>query len=421
MVSPVNLLDLVYIPVGLATAPIWLRKKREGWDQRFGRVGPMLRRQAGDSGRPRVLLHAVSVGETNALRALVPMLAETCEVIVSATTDTGLARAQSLYHTLDHVEVVRYPLDCSWMVDRFLDTVRPDVVGLVELEVWPNFIARCRKREIPIGIINGRLSARSFKGYKRLRAVLRPMFARLAFACAQDERYADRLRAMGVRDDRVSVTGSMKWDSIDAGDREGPSERALGIARAMGVDLSRLIVVAGSTAQGEEALLDKAVGDSAQLICAPRKPERFDEAASAMPGCARRSAHEHAQPGTTRFLLDTIGELSAVYELADVVVVGRSFGDLYGSDPTEPAALGKPVLIGPANSDFTQAIEALRSHRAICVVAREALAGELARLLGDAEERRAMGERARRCVREQQGASARHAAVLRDHLPSRSV
>lgn len=404
-----NLLDLIYLPVALVTAPMWMRKQRSGWGERFGDVRSMLSDpDVGD--RPTIMLHAVSVGEINALRDLIPRLTPEARVVVSVTTDTGLARARALYS--GSCEVVRYPLDTSWSVKRFLDTVRPDVVGLVELEVWPNFVKACTARGIAIGIINGRLSARSFKGYRKIRAFLKPTFGRLSFVCAQDGSYAERLSAMGARD--VRITGSMKWDAVRT-DADGPSDSALTLAREMGLDPSRPIVVGGSTAQGEEALLHGAVPQDVQLVCAPRKPERFDDAAAALPGCVRRSTRE-TRPGATRFLLDTIGELSTLYELADVVVIGRSFGDLHGSDPLEPAGLGKAVLIGPAHSDFTHQVETLRGADAIGVVDRSELGTRIGLLLGDPSLRSAMGERACACVRANQGASAEHARVLLDAL-----
>ena len=414
-----NLLDLLYIPLGLLSAPIWMRKKRQGWDQRFGHVQTMLHQPAHESTRARALLHAVSVGEVNALRALVPMMVEQCDVIVSVTTDTGLKQAQSLFGDIEHCEVVRYPLDCSWMVRRFLDLVKPDVVGLVELEVWPNFIKGCVKRGIPVGIINGRLSARSFKGYHRFRFFIAPSFWRLGFACVQDQDYADRIGAMGVSGDRIEITGSMKWDSVDASVHAEPCAKAIAIARAMGIDLDKPIVVAGSTGPGEEALLDQAIPDDVQLVIAPRKVERFDEAGDAVDGCVRRSSGE-CRPGATRFVLDTIGELSAVYELADVVIIGRSFFDLYGSDPIEPAAMGKAVLIGPAHTDFLQAMGVLLQARAIQVVDRQGVGAATKALLEDDGAREAMGQRARACVLDQQGASKTHLEILLRHAQHRA-
>ncbi len=404
-----NGLDLLYLALGVVSAPFWARKKRDGWRERCGHVGPMLTRER--TGKPRILLHAVSVGEVSALRKLVPMLTQDADVIVSATTDTGLGRAKSLY--AERCDVVRYPLDATWMVARFLDAVRPDAVGLVELELWPNFLKACRTRGVPVAVINGRISERSFKGYNRFRAITHPlMFARLEAAGVQDAAYRDRLLALGVPPERVAITGSMKWDSVDAaeGPSPPPSERALTLAREMGINPDRPLIVAGSTGPGEEALLHIACPAGVQLLCAPRKPERFGEAAGALPGCVRRSSGE-TRPGD-RFLLDTIGELSAAYELADVVVVGRSFGDLYGSDPTEPAALGKPVVIGPAVGDFESAVGTLRAADAIVQVDRDGLTRTLGDLINDAAERARLGEAARVAVRDQQGASARHARLM---------
>lgn len=407
-----NLFDLGYMVGGAVLSPVWARKKRAGWDERFGHIGPMLKRgTASTSGRPRVVLHAVSVGEAAACRSLVPLLAGRADVIVSVTTDTGLARARALY--ADVCDVVRTPLDFSWAVRRFLDFTRPDVLGLVELEVWPNLVRQCRARGIPVGVINGRLSERSFKGYRRGRAVIGPSFRRLDFAAVQDEDYAARFRAMGVSPERVFVTGSMKWDAVEVAEGSARTEASLALAAALGLDVSRPIVVAGSTAPGEEALLHASVPADVQLVCAPRKPEWFDQAAAAMPGCVRRSAGVgSATPGATRFVLDSIGELSTLYRVADVVVIGRSFGGLYGSDPMEPAGLGLPVLIGPEHADFAAGVGLLDAAGGIRVVDRAGLAKAVSDLLADPAARRSMGEKARACVLAQQGASARHADLL---------
>jgi len=215
----VNPIDAIYILAAGLAAPFWARKPREGWSQRMGHVAEMLdgsEASAPNPDRPRILLHAVSVGEVNALRPLVPLLAPHADVIVCTTTDTGLARARQLFS--ESAQVVRYPLDFSWAVRRFLDHVQPSVVGLVELELWPNFLGECGRRRVPACVINGRLSERSFKGYDRWTRVVRPlMFSRIAHAAVQEEAYADRFTALGTPS--VSVTGSMKWDSITASGR----------------------------------------------------------------------------------------------------------------------------------------------------------------------------------------------------------
>ncbi len=411
-----NSLDALYAFLGLAASPVWARKARSGWKERFGHKAPL----AAKSDAPRIMIHAVSVGEVNALRTLVPLLADRAELVLSTTTDTGLARATDLFSRA--ATVVRYPLDFSSSVKRFLDAVQPDAVALVELELWPNFIAACRERTIPVCVINGRLSPRSFRGYRRIRRWIGPSFASLAFAAAQDEEYAQRFRFMGVAPDRCAVTGSMKWDAAHL-DEAVPGAAAL--ARDLGIDRSRSLIVAGSTGPGEEALLHGACPPAAQLLCAPRKPERFDDAAAALSGPVRRSVQKAsgrpAAPGATRFLLDTIGELRAAYSLADVVVVGRSFGDLHGSDPIEPIALGKPTIIGPAVSDFATIVAEFERAGAIVRSSRESLGADLAILLNDPDRRAAMRAAGRACIQRNQGASRRHADMVMSLVTSRRV
>lgn len=418
-----NRRDPFYIAAAVLASPLLLKKQRKGWRERLGRVGPMLREppEVGPLAhrKPRILLHAVSVGETNALRTLVPLLTPHAKVIVSTTTDTGLARARSLY--AESCEVVRYPLDFSWSVRTFLDTVRPDAAALVELELWPTFIDACRDRNIPTAVINGRLSPRSFKGYRRFRRFLSPMFRSLEFAAVQDADYAERFEAMGVAHDAMHVTGSMKWDNADITD---DADGADALAENMGIDRSKPLVVAGSTGPGEEALLHRACAGltGVQLLCAPRKPERFAEAARDLRGCVRRSVtKKHGPPAARvdRFLLDTIGELRAAYSIADAVVVGRSFGDLHGSDPTEPIGLGKPTLIGPAVADFAEIVRTFEDAGGIARTTRESLAADLRDLLHDSERALELARRGRACIRANRGASERHAELLRSLVSTR--
>ncbi len=453
-----NALDLLYIPLAIVTAPFWGRKQRSGWGERMGKGAPVA-----DRGRRRILLHAVSVGEVNALRELVPLLTPHAHVIVSVGTDTGIKRARELFSSA--CDVVRYPLDASWAVKRFLDRVRPDAAALVELEIWPNFVRACGARGVPVCVINGRLSARSFKGYRRLRWFFRSLFGALEFAAVQDAEYAARFEAMGVAENDCLITGSMKWDSARIEDGVAGAEE---LGREMGIARDVPLIVAGSTGPGEEELLMRVCAElesevgPVQLLCAPRKPERFGEAAEVMVGCVRRTGARAAEQqnsraadgakgtlrkagevvGKTRgtepppprrtaapppmgeegvggggrsggrFLLDTIGELRNAYALADVVVVGRSFGDQYGSDPIEPIGLGRATVIGPAVSDFAQVVAEFEKAGGIARARRENLREVLRGLLTDAAARRALAERGRQAIRAQQGASVRHAELL---------
>jgi 3-deoxy-D-manno-octulosonic-acid transferase len=414
-----NVLDLLYIPAAVVTAPWWARKTRGGWDERFGKIEALPARRAGV---PRVLLHAVSVGEVGTLRELVPLLAsQGVEVVVSASTDTGLKRAQEMYGAMAGVYTVRYPLDFSPAIDRFFEAVRPDAVALVELELWPNFVRACERRGVPVGVINGRLSARSFRGYARFKQLLGPTFRRLSFAYVQDEDYAGRFLAMGVPRERLSVTGSMKWDTIRLSSSEGAvSPEAESLGRELGIDRARPLVVAGSTApvdsqRTEEGLLNVAIGANAQLLCATRKPENYARAFADLGGpgaCVRRSTRMPARNGETRFLLDTIGELRHAYALADVCVIGRTFADLGGSDLIEPIALGKPTIVGPHVVNFASIVKTLEDAGALVRADETTIGPTIGALLSDPARCAELAHRGIECIRQQQGATKKHAEVI---------
>ena len=405
-------IDAAYLAAAILASPVWLPrmmstgKIRTDWPARFGR-GEVLPKAS----RRRVLLHAVSVGEVNATDLLVDQLQDhetEIEPVVATTTDTGFARAKALFD--GRCEVVRYPFDTSGAVRRLFDRVRPDAIGLVELEVWPNFLREAAKRHIPVAVVNGRLSERSHRRYARIAPIARRLFDRLAIAAVQDETYAARFRSMGVGPNRLEITGNMKWDTARISD-EVPG--AAEFAASMGIDRNRPLVVAGSTAPIEHAMLHQAVGDGVQLLCAPRKPEWFDDAAGALPGCARRS-HRDTGSRSGRFLLDTIGELRLAYALADVVVIGRTFGDLGGSDMIEPIALGKPTIIGPDVTNFAAIATDLLEAGGLIQTTPEQLPHEINALLTDTSRAQRLVRDGRSFIRTRQGATTRHAEILRE-------
>ncbi len=381
------------VALGLGLALYRVKRHLEtgswGGDVR-GRNGVLLALRRRAPG-PRILVHGVSVGETHAVKPLVRALANASanvDVVVSASTETGFARAARVHQ--GRCEVVRFPLDFTWMVRRFLDVVRPDLVVLAELELWPSFMAECARRGVPVCVVNGRMSARSFRGYRVWHPLVRGVFGQLALVMAQTELYRDRFRSLGVPTRKAVVEGSLKWDA--ALERPNPAV-AEALASEMGIDRCRPLVVAGSTGPGEEEALLRRVPHGCQLLLAPRNQDRWDEVANRIPGIRRRSrcgdeavtraralgdltgpsaANGDATPSTGAdvFLLDTLGELPAAYSLADAVFVGRSLVPMGGSNPLESIALGKPTVIGPHYENFDGVVTELLENGGVVVSAR---------------------------------------------------
>lgn len=430
------LVDVLYLIVAIALAPIvtvraWTTGKyRTDWRQRLG-GSPAL-----PTHPVRVWFHAVSVGEVNAVRGLVEALVQArpdIDVVISTTTDTGIARARQVF--ADHV-VFRYPLDFSGAVRQALDRIGPAMIVLVELEVWYQFVTQAAAREIPVIVVNGRLSERSARRYGWIRPFTRRMFGALAAVAAQDATYAERFVRLGVPADRVTVTGSMKWDTAQVVDML-PGVEAL--AQATGLASDRATWVAGSTGPGEEEVILeawrqlRAVHPGLQLVLVPRKPERFDEVAELIVRhgweCIRRSGSPDGTmrpPSETAVVLgDTMGELRKFYLLADVAFVGRSLTAMGGSDTMEVAALARPIVVGPHNENFAETTAQFQAERAIRVLsadlndprATRALAEAVGDLLNHPHEAAEMAGRARQVVLRNRGAIARTLALVTERLP----
>lgn len=400
--------------------------------ERDGRVPP----RTADDRRPCVLIHGVSVGEVNAARSLVDALRRQrpdVVVVVASTTATGFARATDLYGTdpVADVYAVRWPIDTSPATRRFLDRVRPNVAVTMELEVWPNFVLHARRRGVPCIVANGRITGRSFRGYRRLGPLLRPTFGALTQVLAQEDGYAERFRRLGVPAGRVEVVPSLKFDSATVADRvKGDAEVAAEVGlkpRRFGGD--ETILVAGSTGPGEEVILLrafeplKAKHPSLRLVLVPRKPERFDEVAKLVEQrhpLTRRTAPRHLGEGIV--LGDTLGELRKFYAAADLVFVGRTLVDLgekqHGSDMIEPAALARPTVVGPFWGNFAEPMRAFLAHDAIAEVKDEAaLVGQLEGWLADPAAAAVVGQRAQQIVVANRGAAETTAEVIHAHGP----
>jgi len=437
-----NWIDIAYgIGVGLS-APYWLlrptarRKVLGALERRMARDLPQR-----DLSKSAVWIHAVSVGEINATRSLATQLKRArpdLHIILSATTDTGFARATELYSRASDVTVVRYPLDFSSAVERALDQLRPAVVVLMELEVWPNFVHACARRGIPVVLANGRLTLPSLRRYSLVKPVARAMFRKLAVVCAQDEVYAERFKQLRVAPERTVVTGTMKFDSAAIVDVvEGAPElaRAVGLMLPPGVTATQAPVwVCGSTGPGEESIILAEYRKLLQrvprlrLVIVPRHPPRFDEVARLIEGAGfkvvRRSnpvLQPVDAPISPVVLGDSIGDLRKFYSMADVVFVGRTLVDLgprqHGSDMIEPAALGRAVIVGPYTGNFADAVRKFVAYEAMLVVVDGETLGESVRvLLGTPDQRLLMGHRAREVVEANRGATARHANLILNEL-----
>lgn len=405
----------------VAGLPWWVfrilstRKYREGVWARLGFVPRRLRRRA--DARPVIWLHAVSVGEVLAVSRLVAELDRALagyRVFISTTTRTGQALARERFGT----ERVFYcPLDLPWAIRAYLNALRPALLVLAETEFWPNLLAGCRRREIPVAVVNARISDRSWPRYRRLRSLWAPFLSQLGLVLAQTETDAERLQAIGCRPERVTVAGNLKFDVRVAGDTEATRQ-----LKACGA-LARFLV-AGSTLEGEEAALldafqDLAVSEpSLVMVVAPRHPERFAAVASLVASAglplARRSDWKGRAPETLEpltggqvVLLDTIGELASVYSLAAVAFVGGSLVPAGGHNALEPAQFGVPIVMGPNYANFRAVTEHLLERQALRIATREELRETLFQLLYDRNQARAMGERARVAFEEQAGATAR--------------
>jgi 3-deoxy-D-manno-octulosonic-acid transferase len=414
-------LYLVYsILLGLAFAaalPFYLWKgARTGkylssFRERLGRSLPPL----GADGAPALWVHAVSVGEVLIARPLGEALRQRLpgqRVVLSTTTLTGMALARQGAGSA----VFFAPFDLRGPVRRALEAVRPRLLVLVETELWPNLIHEARRSGARVAIVNGRLSPRSYSRYRFFRRLLRPVLRDVDLFLMQSEAHANRIRALGAPPDRVSVPGNLKYDALP----EPRPTPLLGAVRARGGRLW----VAGSTMDGEEEkVLDafaaiRAAAPDLRLVLAPRHPERFASAVAAVEGRGmswqRRTALGES-PWTEGdvLVLDTIGELAALYEAAAVVFVGGSLVEAGGHNVLEPAAAGKPVVVGPHMENFREIAEAFVAEDALIQVAGEAeLTRMVGALLSEPTRAAAMGARARALVERHRGAMNRTAEAL---------
>lgn len=409
----------------LLAAPWWLLgmlrhgKYRAGLAERLGRVPARVGRSRGS-----IWVHAVSVGEVLAVSQLIEALRQRYperRLVISTTTATGQKLARERFGAENGFY---FPLDFAFAIRPWLRALQPELVVMAETEFWPNFLRLAREGGARIAVVNARISDRSLTGYRRWRGLLGGVLASMDAFLAQSEEDARRLVEIGAPSARVHVIGNLKFEARPV----AASPAAALLRRALEKGEAQPVFICGSTVEGEEELLLEAFSavrrqhPKAVMILAPRHPERFVPvaqmvAASGLPWKRRSQLAADDAVSCGVVLLDTLGELAAVYALADVAFVGGSLAPRGGHNILEPAQHGVPILVGPHTENFRDIVVLFRQADAVRVVQPAELAAALLSLLGDDAERHAMGRRAAEVVRAQTGATQRTLEALAALLP----
>lgn len=426
--------NVAYFALLLIASPwiIWSTvrhgKYREGFGEKLlGRVP----RRAGD--RPCTWLHAVSVGEVNLLATTIAELSARLpghEIVISTTTKTGFDLARRKYSDRS---VFYCPLDFTWAVANAMRRMRPSLLVLAELELWPNLIAAAKRHGAAVAIINGRLSDKSFRGYARFRPLVARVLRQLDLIAAQDDATAERFVSLGSPQQVVHVTGSLKFDGAQT-HRGNP--RTAELRTLAGITEADIIFLAGSTQDPEERYaldLFKRLARAfprLRLILVPRHKEHFEEVAAILKQSgvpfARRSELSVTVPNSrdathrrwSALLIDIIGELNAWWGTAAIGFVGGSFGSRGGQNMLEPAAYGVATCFGPNTWNFRDIVrQLLAANGAEVVQSAVELEAFVRRMLEHPQERQALGARAQQLVKSQQGATRRTVDLLQELLP----
>jgi 3-deoxy-D-manno-octulosonic-acid transferase len=384
-------------------------------------------------GEESIWIHAVSVGEALTARALAAELKARYPRLRLFLSTTTIAGQQVARRSLQHVDAVFYfPFDWTVIVRRTLNLVKPRLFIMMETEIWPNLLHECRRRGIRSVMINGRISSRSYPRYRIVRPFFRRVLADVDRFCMQSEESARRLIDLGADAARVTVTGSLKFDSLEmpAATAHGkPRERVLRFFR---LAPHRTVLVAGSTMRGEEAAVlrafarIKAKSPGALAILAPRQPERFGEVErlareTGFATMKRSDLPIDVEPRADVIVLDTIGELAQLYQLATAVFVGGSLADHGGHNILEPAVFGKPIVFGPHMQNFKEIADTfLANGAALQVGSDDDLDETLIALATDPVRRARLGAAARALVEANRGAKGKTLAVIADLMPAAS-
>ena len=381
-------------------------------------------------GDESIWVHAVSVGEVLTARPLISDLKRRYPNLRMFLSTTTMAGQQLARRNIQDVDAVFYfPFDFGFVVRRTLDLVRPKLFIMMETEIWPNLLRECRARGIKTAVVNGRLSARSFPRYRMIRPMMRRVLDHIDRFLVQSEESARRFIDLGADPARVVVTGSLKFDSLEVSSTALQARSRDRVLRYFRVPASRPVIVAGSTMKGEEMAVLRAfrrvrsTAPTTLLVLAPRNPERFAEAEQ----LARQEGWKvskrsdlaiDAEPRVDVVVLDTIGELATIYQIATVVFVGGSLAATGGHNVLEPAVFGKPIVFGPHMENFLEIAEAFISNGAgVQLAGEDELEEAFLSLMSDPVRRARLGAAARALVEANRGANEKSVAVLAQLLP----
>jgi len=412
-------LDLLYLFAGLAYSPVIIYRTirhgryRTGWAERFGKIS----RRSPE--KNCIWLHAVSVGEINAAKTIIKELKakfSNYEIVISTTTDTGFARATSLF-SKDH-QVFYFPFDFSWSINRAFANIKPAICLLMELEVWPNFVGTAKRLKIPVVVVNGRISDKSFPKYKRVKYLVKHIFRKVNLVLAQTDEYAQRFREIGAGN--VIVTNSLKYDTAQITDKVQGSDA---LAAKLNISKERIWVAGGTGPDEEKIILDvfsrlkqNSKFEDLRLVVVPRKPERFDEVARLITDTgfefirysSIKNTEVRCEQKPTVILGDTMGDLRKFYCLATVIFVGRSLVPMGGSDMIEATALGKCTMFGPHTFNFRQTVDSLLAgNGAIVVNDGNQLLSTIQKCLTEQDYAHEIAMNGQDVIKKNQGATAR--------------
>jgi 3-deoxy-D-manno-octulosonic-acid transferase len=382
-------------------------------------------------GEPSIWIHAVSVGEVLTARALIPDLRRLYPRLRLFLSTTTMAGQQLAKRNVPGVDAVFYfPFDWALIVRRTLRLVRPKLFIMMETEIWPNLLRECRRAGVRTMLLNGRISSRSFRRYRLVRPLFMRVLAHVDRFCVQGEESKRRLIDLGADVGRISVTGSLKFDALEVPGLSSRARQRDRVLRFFRVPPSRVVIVAGSTMRDEERAIFRAfrrikdITSDPLLIVAPRHPERFADAVNlaqqaALVTMRRTELPIDDDPRAEVVVLDTIGELAQVYQVATVVFVGGSLVDIGGHNILEPAVFGKPIVFGPHMQNFAEIAQTfLANGAAVQVQSDRELEDALVALLTDPVRRARLGAAARALVESNRGARERSLTAIAELLPA---